>query len=285
LPELQRLRNRLATTKTLLNLVTNVKALAAVTLREQQLATTALSRYEEAVLDALGLAIRSLGRKLQAPLPSKRQGTGMVVFGSDQGLCGTFNHRLADQLETPSGPMLAVGHRIWRELERKGYEVDTVLATPSSQTGAHRVVGGLLQMLERWQDDGITRITIHFNAPGKVGLDYRPTAVVLLPLEDSWWDSQRSRPWESRTLPTCLGPPEHCLKALLRQWMYIEVSRCLTKSRMAEAAARLETMQSAQNNISADLARLEQEFQRSRQAMIDAELLDISAGFESVMKD
>ena len=45
----------------LLNLVRNVKALAAVTIREQQMVSEALEVYEETVLDGLGLVARTLG--------------------------------------------------------------------------------------------------------------------------------------------------------------------------------------------------------------------------------
>jgi len=44
-------------------------------------------------------------------------------------------------------------------------------------------------------------------------------------------------------------------------------------------------MQSAETNITANLHELERDFRQQRQSMIDAELLDITAGFESIVKE
>ena len=83
----------------------------------------------------------------------------------------------------------------------------------------------------------------------------------------------------------CLACPQKSQRALLRQWMYSTVYKSLAESKLAESGARLETMQSAETNITANLHELERDFRQQRQSMIDAELLDITAGFESIVKE
>lgn len=283
MPQLQRLRTKIGTTKTLLGLVRNVKALAAVTIREQQMVSSALNRYEQTVLDSLALLARELPDMQQ--VSSRNAGRGRIVFGSDQGLCGTFNQRLAQSLEPESGSMIAVGHRIGRELERRGHNLEKTLVTPSSASGAHAVVGQLLEAIKRWQALGLAELLLVYNLADKRGLGYQPTQRTLLPLDDVWWQELRVRSWEGPTLPRCLLSPALSLGPMLRQWMYVAVYRCMAESRLAESGARLDTMQSAQNNISGKLEDLERKFRSQRQALIDAELLDISAGFESLVKE
>jgi len=270
----------------LLNLVRNVKALAAVTIREQQMVSEALEVYEETVLDGLGLVARTLGTATDARDGRARSSEpARIVFGSDQGLCGTFNQRVADTLEPGSGPLIAVGHRVGRELERREHSVDLVLSTPNDPSGSRRVVGTLLNSIEEWQSGDGNEVVLLHNKAGEVGLEYHPTSVKLLPFEGAWWESLRSRSWTSRSLPVCLACPQKSQRALLRQWMYSTVYKSLAESKLAESGARLETMQSAETNITANLHELERDFRQQRQSMIDAELLDITAGFESIVKE
>ncbi len=280
--ELTRLKTKIGITHTLLGLVRNVKALAAVTIREQQMVSQGLHRYEEALLDGLAL----LARQTRPGPPESSRSHARIVMGSDQGLCGTFNQRLAEQIQPVTGPLLVVGYRMGRELERRGHTADEVLVTPNGPGGVHSVVGRLVFQLESWQRQGHHTVSLHANSPAGPGLEYQQSARKVLPLDQDWWAELSLRPWKKgSSLPLCLSPPEASLRHLLRQWLYVTIYRTLSQSRLAENEARLATMQSAESNISERLLELERDFRQQRQTMIDAELLDISAGFESLVKN
>ena len=284
--ELQRIKSRRETTQTLLNLVRNVKALAAVTIREQQMRSGALKQYQSTLESALGLVLSAEALRSGEGIPGEIQGRGTarIVLGSDQGMCGAFNLAVCRQLEGPSdGPLIAVGYRAWRELEKAGHTITETLSLPSGSVGAHRLVGALLVYLQEWQHSlTVGEVLLYFNTPVRGGEGYRPTYRRLLPLGSEWLERIRSQQWESRTLPSVLGDRPAVLQTLLRQWLYVDVYRALADSMVAESEARLATMKNAENNIESKLSHLEREFRSLRQSQIDAELLDISAGFEAV---
>lgn len=284
MPELQRLQSRRETTLTLLNLVRNVKALAAVTIREQQLAAGALKHYEETLEDALGLLLR---RHIEVDSGPRGSLTAGIVLGSDQGMCGAFNQRVAELVPVGNdGPLVVMGYRARRELEKLGYRVEDTLSVPSGGSGAHRLVGALLVYLERWQASSeIGRVNLFLNTPVRGGGEYRGVCRSLLPLGQDWLAKLTRRSWESRSVPMVLGPEPVVLKTVLRQWLYVTVYRALADSLVAESGARLAAMQAAENNIEGKLEVLERDVRSLRQSLIDAELLDISAGFEAVMGD
>ena len=287
MPELQRIQSRRETTLTLLNLVRNVKALAAVTIREQQMTAGALKHYQSTLESALGLVLSRRALESEEGIPGEihGRGTARIVLGSDQGMCGAFNQAVCRQLEKPGeGPLVVVGYRAWRELEKRGFQVIETLGIPSGAVGAHRLVGALLVYLEQWQQDPLVgEVLLYLNVPSRGGEGYQSVCRRLLPLGREWLKRIRSQRWVSRTQPMVLGTQPEVLQSLLRQWLYVNVYRALADSLVAESEARLSTMRNAERNIEGKLDYLEREYRSIRQSQIDAELLDISAGFEAVM--
>lgn len=287
MPELRRIQNRRETTLTLLNLVRNVKALAAVTIREQQMTASALKHYQSSLDSALGLVLSRKALESEEGIPGEihGRGTARIVLGSDQGMCGAFNQAVCRQLERPSeGPLVVVGYRAWKELEKRGFPVTETLGVPSGAVGTHRLVGALLVYLEKWQQDPLVgEVLLYLNTPSRGGEGYVAVRRRLLPLGPEWLRRIRSQSWVSRTRPIVLGSQTEVLQTLLRQWLYVNIYRALADSMVAESEARLSTMRNAESNIERKLDSLERAYRSIRQSQIDAELLDISAGFEAVM--
>src|SRR5690606_17099731 len=80
-----------------------------------------------------------------------------VVFGSDRGLCGAFNDRLArfavqDAAETPFEGgvvrMVAVGRRVARRLRSAARVPDAMLSAPSSLDTVDAAVAELLDFID-----------------------------------------------------------------------------------------------------------------------------------------
>lgn len=286
MPELQELKSRRETTLTLLNLVRNVKAIAAVTIREQQIRAQVLKQYEETLEDSLGLVLRSQDLSKRGGIPGEIQGRGIarIVLGSDQGMCGAFNQKVASLVPRDAeGPLVVMGYRAARELEKRGNRVDECVEVPHGALGGHHTVGRLLVWLERWQGcKRVGEVLLYLNTPPKTGIDYLPQCRRLLPLGQDWLERLADRTWNARTLPAVLGPSDELLKTLIRQWLFITVYRGLADSLVAESDARLSTMQAAEDNIQGKLEELKRDYRSLRQSIIDAELLDISAGFEVI---
>ncbi len=96
MPSLETLKTHLGTIELLQSVVRTMKTLAAVSLRQQEKAIQTLSDYSRTV--DLGLAIllhEGADEPAYTQLSTTDGKLGVVILGSDQGLCGRFNGQVA----------------------------------------------------------------------------------------------------------------------------------------------------------------------------------------------
>ena len=289
---IEALRGRIRTAEDLLSVVKTMKSLAAVNIRHYERAVESLSEYSRTVEMGLHIVLSAQDhRGVTARRPSFDR-LGVVLFGSDQGLCGQFNERIVDhtlaalagQTEPESQRfLLTVGSRSAGLCDEAGETVGAVLSTPGGIAGIAPLVQELLFYLERWRlHDHVDRILIFYNrAQGAAG--YAQNSVQLLPVDLLWLHSLEQTRWPSRVLPAFTMDWDQLFAALIRQHMFVVLFRACAESLAAENAARVASMQNAEGNIEDRLEDLNRSYHRQRQNQITAELLDIISGYEAVM--
>jgi F-type H+-transporting ATPase subunit gamma len=77
---------------------------------------------------------------------------------------------------------------------------------------------------------------------------------------------------------------DRLFSALMRQYLFVSLSRACAESLASENASRLAAMQGAEKNIDERLTELQALFRQQRQMAITAELLDIVAGVEALTR-
>src|SRR5512145_2267768 len=89
------LKRRMKSAGDLLSVVKTMKALAAVSIRQYQRAVDSLRDYDRTVEMGLQVVLKErMGATMQRKnIPIKR--LGVIVFGSDQGLCGQLNEQIS----------------------------------------------------------------------------------------------------------------------------------------------------------------------------------------------
>lgn len=290
--QLEKLRQRIGTAGELLSVVRTMKGLAAVSIRAFETASHAVGQYAETV--ELGLQVLSsqgaetvFSRAGSVGL-KRREVTGILVFGSEHGLCGSFNRLVAgfaaDEIREAETVRIAVaGSRVADVLDADhGRSIDRRLAMPASVEAIVDSVADALELANRWlEEDGVTRIRLLRNRIDR-GATYTPVTTTLFPFDPEWIRELRERPWrsEANCLPVTFAPTPHLLKWLVRHHLFAGLYRAFAESLAAEQAARLAAMQAAEKNIEERLQALERDFHQLRQAMITEELLDIVSGFE-----
>jgi F-type H+-transporting ATPase subunit gamma len=283
------LRRKIHSAEELLSVVRTMKTLAAVSIRHYELAVEALNAYSHAV--ALGLqALLTQRPDVRIGTPAVDHGSeALVVFGTDQGLCGQFNERvvaLAEELVAPGAPRLrvaAVGERCAGLLEEAGLPPETVFNVPSGIAGVGPLVQDLLFMVDDWQArDPLVQVRLVANQPGG-GPFYATEQRQLLPVDRDWLENLAATPWRSHSLPWQRMSWRDLLAALIQQHLYVVLFQTLVESLASEDASRLAAMQNAERNIEERLADLHAAYHHRRQETITAELLDIVAGFEAAV--
>jgi F-type H+-transporting ATPase subunit gamma len=316
---LEALQTQIHSLEDLQAVVRTMKALAMVSLRQYDKARSSLADYSATVElgfqgllhhrrfseDAAGL----LPFMATAPVQGQPHGqVGVILFGSDHGLCGPFNEQITayalDQLrQRPMEPdpcrLAAVGARLIPHLQAANQPIQQSFSLPSSLAGIPGLIQALLLTIQPWCFPHNTDPSSMGNEPAEgapPALDqvvliyhqalsataFQPVIRQLLPLDRPWLQQVEQRPWQSSALPLVGDPWQPLFSAWVRQYLFTAIYRAAVESLASENAARLTATQAAEKNIEERLIDLNADYRQQRQNAITGELLDIMAGFEAL---
>ena len=291
---LEAIQKTIGSLEELHSVVKTMKALAAVNIRQYEQAAGSLSEFNRAVELGLQATLRLLPENPRLTSDTPRGRVGCIVVGSDQGMCGALNERIASYtLETlrehgvkqEDRTIIAVGLRVTTRLEDAGEFIEHSLPVPGSAEGVTSFVQNLTIATEEWRTrHGVGRILLLYNQ-FLSGASYQPHLVQLLPLDPQWVHTLRRKPWPSHVLPLVTMDPDRLFFRLIQQHLFVSFHRALCESLASENASRLTSMQNAERNISERLDELQGQFHQQRQTAITGELLDILSGFEALMEE
>jgi len=288
---LEALARRMATAEDVRDLVRTMKSVAAVSIRQYERTAEALDAYDRPI--ELGLRavlreepLRHLEDRSRAPLR-----TAAVVLGSDQGLCGAFNEQVVRRLQEDLAAgvlvrgrfqLLAVGARAAGRLEEIGLAADHTVGMVASAQQLPGLTEDLVLVLDGWQGHGeVLEVVVYGSRPSSAG----PAAAHrqrLLPLAEERRRQLAEEPWPTRMLPRRTVDRSLLLGELVRQELFVSLTRLLAWSAASEHASRLAAMQAAEHNIDERLDGLRRAYHGRRQTAITTEMLDIVAGAEAV---
>jgi F-type H+-transporting ATPase subunit gamma len=281
------LRRKIASAGELESVVRTMKAMAASSIGQYENAVRALDDYYRTVqLGLVACLSQNEPRALRQVKQNEAGATGVVVFGSDQGLVGQFNEGIVEfvvnTLDMLPGKktIWAVGERIQSRLADNGLLSGKNFTLPNSISAITPLVGQILTEIESQREKGeITQIYLFHNRP-RTGAIYTPVSQRLLPLDDAWRRELAAIRWPTGSLPEVIVDRERTLLALIREYLFVSIFRACAESLASENASRLAAMQRAEKNIDELLEDLNRNFHRLRQTGIDEELFDVIAGYE-----
>ncbi len=291
---IESLRRKIKSTQDLLSVVKTMKALAAVSIRQYQKSVESLLDYTGTVERGLQVLLKSQEAAQSTPGPIPITRTGVIVFGSDQGLCGQFNAQVVghalDELKrlnvgNENRYILTVGERVKDHMERSNQVIYDNLSTPSSTAGITPMVQEIAMILQEWHFVlHIQHIYLFYNHYVS-GATFRPHTLRLLPVDRTWLEGLKTRKWESKSLPLYTMDWDALFAALIREYLFVSIYRAFTESLASENASRLAAMQNAEKNIQEHLEEIFADYHRQRQMTITEELLDIVSGYEAMKGD
>ncbi|GAD10789.1 F0F1 ATP synthase subunit gamma [Gluconobacter japonicus] len=296
MPSLKELRGRITGVKSTRKITNAMKMVAASKLRRAQSQAEAARPYAEAMGRMMAeLAAASRGSDASS-LPKLLGGTGkdqvhlVVILTSDRGLAGGFNAnivRSARQLirtlqdEGRTVRLLPVGRK-GADILAKEYPdlvVERVAGTEGRDVGfdkAEYVGKKIVSMLEAGEIDRCTLIYNRFvNAMSQIAIQL-PLVPLSVAENDNVDTSADAAQYE-------FEPDEATLLAnLLPRNLQVQIFSALLESAAGEQGARMTAMDNASRNASKAIDRLSQKYNRTRQANITNELIEIISGAEAV---
>ena len=294
MPSLKELRARITSVKSTRKITSAMKMVAAAKLRRAQSRAEAARPYAEAMQRMLAeLARNSAGRE---GAPKLLVGTGrdqvhlLISVTSDRGLAGGFNanigratRRLVQRLEGEGKTvkLLPVGRKGADYLQRE-YRDRIIDRIPGSAgkdvafSAAAELGERVTAMLEHGEFDVATLVFNRFNNV----MSQTPTEIQLVPLALPSNDNEVGLPDDASYE---FEPDEETILArLLPRNLGIQLYRAMLESAAGEQGARMTAMDSATRNAGKAIDRLTQNYNRTRQANITTELIEIIAGAEAV---
>lgn len=288
MPTLEALKRSIATVEDIQSIVRTMKALAAVSIYPYERAIESMHNYSRTIELGLQVLLADRAPPIEQPYLADAD-VGIVVFGSDRGLCGRFNEEIAEfTLTTLAGEkitmdrrhVLAVGARAEARLREAGQSVHESFFVPGSVAGITATVQAILQQIETWREQHTVAKVLLFYNRQLGGRGRRPELSQLLPLEFTRLQGANNAPqWPSRLLPAYTMERTELFAALVRQYLFVWVFRACAFSLASENAGRLASMQAAERNIGERLLDLSRVFSQQRQENITDELLEVVSGF------
>ena len=293
MPSLKDLRNRIASVKATQKITKAMQMVAAAKLRRAQTAAEAARPYAErmeAVLANLASGIVGDGA------PRLIAGTGsdkvhlLVVCTAERGLCGAFNssiarlardHAVRLKAEGKTVKIICVGKKGY-DILRRSFEKDIIELIDLrsfKQVGFENAETIAQSILARFAAGEFDVATLFFSRFKSV-ISQIPTAQRIIPAEI---------PVGTDAAAATAGavydyePDEgEILETLLPRNLTVQVLRALLENAASEQGARMSAMDSATRNAGEMIKKQTQIYNRSRQAMITKELIEIISGAEAL---
>ena len=297
MPSLKDLRLRIASVRSTQKITSAMKMVAAAKLRRAQEHVEAARPYAERMERMLGsLAQAAAGQEGASKLLA---GTGrsdvhlFVVGTADRGLCGGFNSsivreaRRAIEALTKDGKtvkILCVGRK-GRDQLRRFYGdliIDTIedVAKPRvTFETAEKIAQRITQMFEAGEFDVCTLYYARF----KSAMTQIVTAQQLIPFAVEEEDAQEEpAAGGARAVYEYEPDEQEILAELLPRNLAIQVFKGLLENNASEQGARMTAMDSATRNAGEMINKLTLTYNRTRQAVITKELIEIISGAEAL---
>jgi F-type H+-transporting ATPase subunit gamma len=285
---LKDMRVRIAATKATQKITKAMQMVAASKLRRAQVAAEAARPYAERMSKVLGSIASAVAGSDSAP--KLLAGTGrdqvhlLVVCTAERGLCGPFNSaivRLARERITSLGAqgkdvkILCVGRKGFEQLRRQygGLVIETVELRGIKQVGFEQADMIAKKIVALFDAGGFDVCTLFFSQFKSV-IAQIPTAQQVIPPVFEKAETSAAYEYEPEE--------DEILADLLPRNLSVQVFRALLENAASEQGARMSAMDNATRNAGEMIRKQTLTYNRTRQAMITKELIEIISGAEAL---
>jgi F-type H+-transporting ATPase subunit gamma len=287
---LKDLRNRIASVKATQKITKAMQMVAAAKLRRAQTAAEAARPYAER-MDRV-LANLAAGMKDSPEAPLLLRGTGsdqkhlLLVATAERGLAGAFNSSIARLARQHAERLIAEGKDVTIvPVGRKGADIlrrsfakrmqPTVDLREVKAVGFNNAQDIAQLVLDKF-DAGEFDVATLFFSQFKSVIAQIPTALQIIP-------AQIPEDTAGPAIPYEFEPEEaEILADLLPRNVAIQIFRALLENAASEQGARMSAMDNATRNAGDMIKKLTLNYNRSRQAQITKELIEIISGAEAL---
>ena len=293
MPNLKELKNRISSVKSTRKITSAMKMVAASKLRRAQ----ELAESSRVYADSLSFILSSLAgnTKNSADLPEILTGREnskislLIINSSDRGLCGGFNSNLfrnakkwiSDQQgQGKSVKIMTVGKKASSFYKKTDLDIVASFEDLNSNDRQLQVSEEIKnKIMELFESNEIDEVSILFNKFVSA-ISQEPTYQSLIPLSNEETSEDESK--ANNAIFEFEPDKNELLEYLVPRNFLTQIYRSVLESSASEHAARMTSMDNATRNAGDMIDRLTLTYNRTRQAFITKELIEIIFGAEAV---
>jgi F-type H+-transporting ATPase subunit gamma len=292
MPNLKDLRNRIAATKATQKITKAMQMVAASKLRRAQATAEAARPYATQMDKVLGNIAASVAGSETAP--RLLRGTGsyqvhlLLVCTAERGLCGPFNTSIVRLARERAAALMREGKEVkFFCVGRKGYDqlrrlygsqivemVDLRAVRVLRFENAREIAEKIIARFNNFEFDVCTLFFSRFRSV----IAQIPTAQRIIPpvFDDKAKDSLGGAAYEFEP------EAEDILHDLLPRNVAVQIVRAFLENSASFSGAQMSAMDNATRNAGDMIRRQTLQYNRTRQAMITKELIEIISGAEAL---
>ena len=293
MPNLKELKNRISSVKSTRKITSAMKMVAASKLRRAQ----ELAESSRVYADSLSFILSSLAgnTKNSSDLPEILTGREnskislLIINSSDRGLCGGFNSNLfrnakkwiSDQQgQGKSVKIMTVGKKASSFYKKTDLDIVASFEDLNSNDRQLQVSEEIKnKIMELFESNEIDEVSILFNKFVSA-ISQEPTYQSLIPLSNE--ESSEDESEANNAIFEFEPDKNELLEYLVPRNFLTQIYRSVLESSASEHAARMTSMDNATRNAGDMIDRLTLTYNRTRQAFITKELIEIISGAEAV---
>jgi len=294
MPNLDDLKKRIGSVKSTQKITKAMKMVAAAKLRKAQESAESSRPYADSMrdlIDAISSGYNPTSTERNLLTGDENDNVHMLIlFTSERGLCGGFNSVVTKSLrekienlekENKTVKIICVGKKGYDILKRQYSEIITeVIDMREVKTVSYQDAKNISDKIIKMFFDGeFDKCSIFYNKFQSV-ISQIPTEQQVVPIELEE-DSSEEKAADQSFFDFEPGESE-ILEELLPLNFTIQIFKALLESAASEQGARMSAMDNASRNASDMIDNLTLFYNRSRQAVITKELIEIISGAEAV---
>ena len=290
---LKEVKNRITSVMSTQQITKAMKMVAAAKLRKSQERVTQIRPYAA----KLGAILRNLseaqvsgdGDNWYSEIREQKR-ILIVAVSSDRGLCGSFNsvvfkgivrqieEKYSEQHKKGNVVILPVGKKSAEYFSKRKFEVIDIYASIFSHLTFENVSALGETIMKAFRDGEFDKVEIVYNEFKNVATQVLRMEQLLPVLMPESGAKDKSNPIDYIYQPS----QEEIISAMIPNSLKVQLFKALLDSNAAENGARMTAMDKATENAGDLLKELRLSYNRSRQAAITKEILEIVGGAEAL---
>jgi len=282
---LKDIRNRIKSVKSIQQVTSAMKMVAAAKMRRAQENMEKSRPYSSRLAELLNMLIPEIDRSLMPELNVREvKKTLFVVVTADRGMAGAFNtnvlreaHKAIDKAGQEKSEIICIGKKSVGYFKNRNYPIAVEYIDFWNDLGYSHAMKFGDEIISRYINGDVDQVQVVYNRFVNVARqEIRNETFLPMSYDPEAKDSDYN--------PERLFEPskEAVVKIIIPRYLNTQMWQFLLESNASEQAARMLAMENATSNANDMIKDLKLQFNKARQTAITTEMLEIVSGAEAL---